>query len=162
MDPLLLAKLLFLLLAANGAPILARRVLGARWDTAIDGGRLLGDRQPLFGPAKTWRGIIAALLITPLLAALLGLPPLLGALVAVLAMFGDLLSSFTKRRLRITPSSMALGLDQIPEALLPLLACRQYLGMDWGTVVLLVALFLILELLLSRLLYRLNIRRQPY
>jgi hypothetical protein len=41
---------------------------------------------------------------------------------------GAPLSSFIKRRLALVPSSQAIGLDQIPESLFPLLACRQ-LGM---------------------------------
>jgi hypothetical protein len=39
-------------------------------------------------------------------------------------MAGDLFSSFLKRRLNLPPSSPALGLDQVPESLFPLLACR--------------------------------------
>ena len=38
-------------------------------------------------------------------------------------MTGDLFSSFIKRRFGSAPSSQALGLDQIPESLLPLVAC---------------------------------------
>ena len=38
-------------------------------------------------------------------------------------MAGDLLSSFTKRRMRLASSSMAPGIDQVPESVLPL-TCR--------------------------------------
>jgi hypothetical protein len=40
------------------------------------------------------------------------------------AMIGDLFSSFLKRRLRMPPGSVAIGLDQIPEALLPALVAK--------------------------------------
>jgi CDP-archaeol synthase len=49
--------------------------------------------------------------------------------VAATAMAGDLLSSFVKRRFGLAPSSKATGLDQIPEALFPLLACRSALSL---------------------------------
>ncbi len=162
MDLLLSGKLLFLLLVANGAPILGRLLFGTRWSQPVDGELRFIDGEPLFGPSKTWRGIIAALLITPLFASLLALPLLLGVLIATLAMLGDLLSSFTKRRLRIAPSGMAIGLDQVPESLLPLLGAGIFLGIDWFAIAQLTLIFLILELLLSRILYWLNIRKQPY
>ena len=77
-------------------------------------------------------------------------------------MAGDLLSSFAKRRLGRPSSSQALGLDQVPESLLPLLACRVPLGLGWLDVAVLVGVFLVGELLVSRLLYRLHIRDRPY
>ncbi|HXK57554.1 MAG TPA: CDP-archaeol synthase, partial [Gammaproteobacteria bacterium] len=83
-------------------------------------------------------------------------------LIGGFAMLGDLLSSFFKRRLGLNPSAMAFGLDQIPESLLPLLVCRPLLDLSWLQVCLLTLGFLILELLLSQLLYRLGIRRHPY
>ena len=162
MDLLLSAKLLFLLLAANGAPILGRLVFAERFSQPVDGNHHLSDGQPLLGPSKTWRGILLAMLITPLIAVLLGLPTAIGLLIAALAMLGDLLSSFIKRRLRIAPSGMALGLDQIPESLLPLLGAGLYFEMDWLAFAELTLIFLILELLLSRVLYWLHIRKQPY
>lgn len=162
MDLLLSGKILFLLLAANGAPILARILFGARLSHPVDGQHRLADGQPVFGASKTWRGIGIALLSTPLLALLIALPPLVGAVIATLAMTGDLLSSFIKRRLRIEPSGMAFGLDQLPESLLPLIAVGWYYEMDWRLVLGLTLIFLVLELVLSRVLYWLHIRKQPY
>lgn len=156
------AKLLLLLITANGAPILAHYLLGSRWDRPIDAGRAFIDGQLLLGPSKTWRGVLAALLITPLIAGMLSLPPSLGVIIAAMAMLGDLLSSFLKRRLRITPSGMALGLDQIPESLLPLLAVRAQFALGITDIILISLIFMALELVLSRILYRLNIRKRPY
>ena len=162
MDCLLAAKALFLLMAANGAPILARNLLRRRFDRPIDNHRRLADGQPLFGPSKTWRGVIAALVATPVVALALSLSPWIGLLTAAFAMMGDLLSSFVKRRMRIVPSDMALGLDQIPESLLPLSVVGPLLGIGWSTVLLSTLVFLVLELALSQLLYRMNIRKRPY
>ena len=77
-------------------------------------------------------------------------------------MAGDLVSSFIKRRLGRPPSTRAIGLDQIPESLLPLLACKLPLLLSWMDIFAGVVLFLVGELLLSRLLYRAHIRDQPY
>ena len=162
MDYTLAAKVLLLLMAANGAPILARKLLGSRFNRPIDSQRRLADGQPLFGPSKTWRGLFTALLTTPVVAALVSLSPWIGLLTAAFAMAGDLLSSFVKRRMRIPPSDMALGLDQIPESLLPLLVVGPLLGVGASTILLLTLLFLVLELALSQVLYRFNIRRRPY
>ncbi len=154
--------LLLLILVANGAPVLATRLFGAYGARALDGGRRLPDGRPLFGSSKTWRGLLAALACTVVVAWMLGFAPRLGFAVGAGAMLGDLGSSFVKRRLGLASSSRALGLDQIPESLLPLLAVREALGLDATAIAALVAAFVALELLLSRLLYRLHIRKQPY
>jgi hypothetical protein len=57
---------------------------------------------------------------------------------------------------------MAPGLDQIPEALLPTVAAAFYLELTLLDVVLIVALFFSLEVILSPLLFLLNIRKRPY
>ena len=55
-------ELLVLLVAVNGAPILAARLLGGRWDAPVDGGCRCPDGHRVFGAAKTWRGRLAGLL----------------------------------------------------------------------------------------------------
>ncbi len=160
MDPLLsIIVPLLLLLAANGAPILARGLLGGRLDAPIDGGLQLSDGRPLFGPTKSWRGLCAALLLTSCVALLLGLPWWLGALFGLFAMVGDLLSSFIKRRINIAPHGRAAGLDQLPEALLPLWLLNDQLGVDMSEIVAIVVLFWLISMLLSPLIYRLQRRK---
>ena len=155
-------KLLLLLTFANGTPVIARKIFGSRLDCTVDGGVRFLDGQPLFGRSKTVRGVVLSVVITALAAPLLGFPWTTGAAIAALAMLGDLISSFTKRRLKLPPSSMALGLDQIPESLLPLLVYRSRLGLGGWDITIVVAVFFIGELLLSRVLFRLNIRDRPY
>lgn len=77
-------------------------------------------------------------------------------------MVGDALGSFLKRRLAIAPQGRAVGLDQIPEALLPLWLLHHALGLGLAQILLLVAIFTLLEMALSPLLYRLHIRLRPY
>jgi CDP-2,3-bis-(O-geranylgeranyl)-sn-glycerol synthase len=64
--------------------------------------------------------------------------------------------------MNFSPSSQAIGLDQLPESLLPMLACRNVLSLTAGDIVLGVAIFFVGELVLSRLLYHLNFRDRPY
>ena len=157
-----IAASLLLLLVVNGAPILARWLLGARESFPIDAHRIAPDGKPWLGPSKTVRGLVAAILAGSICAPVLGYSAAVGAAVGLLAMGGDLLSSFIKRRLGIASSGKALGLDQIPEALLPLAALRSIFDLSWAAVLLEVVAFLVLELLLSRILFRLRLRKRPY
>jgi CDP-2,3-bis-(O-geranylgeranyl)-sn-glycerol synthase len=52
--------------------------------------------------------------------------------------------------------------DQIPESLLPMLACRNVLSFTIADIVLAVGIFLVTELILSRLLYKAHLRDTPY
>lgn len=162
-SPLLLYLQLTLLLGvANGAPLFGHALLRSRFARPLDGGVRLFDGRRLFGPSKTLRGVLLALISTPVAAELFGLGGGAGLTVAAWAMLGDLASSFTKRRLGMPASSQALGLDQIPESLLPLLAVRSRFGLSALEIGLLVLAFVVLELAISRVLYRLRLRDQPY
>jgi CDP-2,3-bis-(O-geranylgeranyl)-sn-glycerol synthase len=153
---------LFLLLVANGSPVLVRYFFGQHCAYSVDGGLTAPDGFPWFGHSKTFRGIFFAIVLTAVAAIFIDVSWQTGALFGTFAMLGDLVSSFIKRRSGLTPSSKANGLDQIPESLFPLVACANELRLVWQDVVLLVFLFWILEVLLSRILYRLHIRNRPY
>lgn len=162
MHVLAIAQVLALVTAANGTPVLVKKILRDRFAWPLDFGVELSDRYRLFGPSKTVRGVVLAVVAGCGTAPLVGLPTALGLRVASLAMLGDLLSSFLKRRLHRPPSSRALGLDQIPESLLPLLSCIGPLGLTLADVAAGTAVFFFGELLISRLLFRMHLRDQPY
>ncbi|HTO82723.1 MAG TPA: CDP-archaeol synthase [Methylomirabilota bacterium] len=162
MHPLIDFQLLLLIALANVAPLIGKRILGGSLAHPLDGGRAFFDGRPLFGASKTVRGILLAVLLASVAAPLVGLPAAIGARVAGAAMAGDLLSSFVKRRLGLPPSSKATGLDQIPESLLPLLACRSPLSLTIADIAAVVAVFFVGEVVLSRLFYRLGLRDRPY
>jgi hypothetical protein len=162
MHPLAVAQLLILLTLANGSPVVAKLVLRDRFSLAVDGNRKFIDGRPLLGRAKTIRGILVAIVVTTASAPLIGLDLGIGLTVGATAMAGDLLSSFCKRRLGLAPSSRATGLDQIPESLFPLLACRQALDLTAVDIAVVCAVFFVGEVLLSRLLFRLHLRERPY
>jgi CDP-diglyceride synthetase len=123
---------LVLLVAAHATPWAAARLLGDRLAAPIDGGMKLRDGRRLLGEHKTWRGLVVAMLGCALAAALLGDTLLLGLEFAAWSVAGDLASSLVKRRLRLEPGTEIPGLDQIPEALAPLLVLCGPLGI--GTV----------------------------
>ena len=154
MQLLHILQLLVLMTLANGTPIVAKKIFGPRFSFPLDAGTIFFDGRPLFGPSKTIRGILISVLITTAIAPLIGLE---GA-----AMAGDLFSSFVKRRLDFPPSSQALGLDQVPESLFPMLACRDALSLTIPDIALGVGVFFIGELVLSRLLYQVHVRDEPY
>jgi CDP-diglyceride synthetase len=162
MQAILILQLLILLAVANGTAVVAKKVLGDAFARPLDGGAVFVDGRPLFGPTKTIRGIVLSLLATPLSASLMGLEWKVGALVAIGAMAGDLFSSFVKRRLGLPPSSMAIGLDQIPESLLPLIAAGMLLPVTLLDIVAVVTIFFVGELMLSRILFKLRLRDRPY
>jgi CDP-diglyceride synthetase len=158
----LVIEVWLLLLIANGAPVVAKRVLGSRLAYPLDGGRNFIDGQPLLGSSKTIRGIVASILATSIGALLLGYSIQTGILFATASLSGDLVSSFIKRRLKLPPSSKASGLDQLPESILPLLLCWQALGLNIPTAAAVILLFVVGEPVLSKLLFRLKIRDHPY
>ena len=137
---MLIAKLLVLLTVANGTPVIAAKILGNNSALPLDGNETLSDGRPLFGSSKTLRGVV----------------------VALTAMIGDLFSSFVKRRLGMDNSSQFTGLDQIPESLLPLLVCMFLLPLTALDVVIATVIFFVGALIVSRILFKLNIRERPY
>jgi CDP-2,3-bis-(O-geranylgeranyl)-sn-glycerol synthase len=159
---LLVFKLLVLLSVANGAPVITAKAFGQHCSSALDRGFKFFDGNPLFGKSKTIRGIGASILSSTIVAPLLDLDWKIGATVGAVAMAGDLFSSFVKRRLNLAPSSRATGLDQIPESLFPLLACRAALALSALDIAAGAAVFLVGEILLSWPLYKAHIRDRPY
>lgn len=155
-------EVLVLLSAANGAPVMATRLLGQRWAWPLDGGATARDGRRVLGVSKTVRGVVVAVLATSVAAALMGLGWQLGAVFGAASMAGDLSSSFVKRRLGIQSSGQALGLDQIPEALFPLLACAMAFGFTFVDVLVLVGSFTVGQIVVSPVMYLLGIRRRPY
>jgi hypothetical protein len=162
MHPLAILQMIVLLTLANGTPVVAKKVLGSRCSWPLDGGVRFLDGGPLVGASKTIRGVVLAVAATTAGAPLIGLDWRVGALAGSAAMAGDLLSSFTKRRLDRPASSRATGLDQIPESLLPLLACSTLMPLSVADIAAGVVVFFVGEVLLSRLLYRFRLRDRPY
>jgi hypothetical protein len=162
MQPVLLFKLLLLLAVANGTPLFAKKLFGDNLSYPVDGRLLFLDGRRVFGPSKTIRGATLAIALTAAAAPWLGFDVATGIAIGVAAMVGDLFSSFCKRRAALPASARATGLDQIPEALFPLLVCRIWFELSLLDIAVGVAVFFLGEILLSRLLHQLHLREQPY
>jgi CDP-2,3-bis-(O-geranylgeranyl)-sn-glycerol synthase len=146
---LIAAKLLLLVLIANGAPLAMKVLLGRRWAVPLDGGRRLADGRPVLGESKTLRGLVAGIAAPAVAAPLLGLDIAVGLTIGALAMLGDIVSSFVKRRMRLAPSANAPLLDQLPEVLFPLLVVRSEFDLTWLTLVELIGVFVVINLALT-------------
>ncbi|MCP5364208.1 MAG: CDP-archaeol synthase [Hyphomicrobiales bacterium] len=156
MQPIVILQVLILVFVANGTPVVAKKVWGGHLSYPVDGGLRFMDGRRVLGPSKTVRGLFVSILLTSACAPLIGLDWNIGAVIACAAMAGDLFSSFVKRRQRLPASAQAIGLDQVPESLFPLLACQSMLALTVVDIVVGVVLFFMGERILSRLLYRLR------
>lgn len=125
------ADLLLFLIWLNFLPFLAHLLLGERWAWPLDASRRLWDGRPILGSHKTLRGVLAALAGGTVAAPLLGLPWTTALLAAALAMLGDLLTSFLKRRLEQPSGKPIFALDQGLEGGLPLLVLAPAMGLSW-------------------------------
>ena len=143
------AQCFALIVTANIVPPAVRIVTKNCCAWPVDGGLDWFDGRPLFGRSKTLRGLVLAVVGGAAVGHLISLTWTLGALAAISAMAGDLLSSFCKRRLGLGASAPAPGLDQIPESLLPAIACAGPLGLSWYDIVTIVVLFTIGDAIMS-------------
>lgn len=137
----LAVKLLVLLWSINFAPPLLTFVCDVKWDRPLDRGRRMRDGHPVFGDHKTERGVWGGIIAGGLIGLGFGFPLWLGLSAGALSMFGDLLSSFIKRRLDLPSGKVVPGLDQVFEGTLPFLVLSPYWSLDLWTTALLIFVF---------------------
>lgn len=135
-------KIVLFLLWCNFLPPLSNFIFGERFSFPLDAHIKWFDNKPLFGPHKTLRGLLFAVVGGALCFQLLGVDLQVAGVAALLAMAGDLLSSFIKRRLVIKSGDSAPLLDQFFEGLFPVLYLQSHLFLTWKEVVLVLAIFL--------------------
>ncbi|MBL7206371.1 MAG: CDP-2,3-bis-(O-geranylgeranyl)-sn-glycerol synthase [Candidatus Aenigmarchaeota archaeon] len=160
--------------AANGlVPILKGR-------HAIDGGRSFLDR-PLFGPGKTWEGLLFGTMIggaiafiqqlahpylpwniSPVALNIIPMTIMLGLFLGFGAMFGDLIGSFLKRRFGLGRGRPAPLLDQEDFLLGALLFASFVITLEISWVILLVVITPIVHWIASIIGYVLRIKREPW
>jgi len=150
-DPFRLLSALLLLMVANAAPWAAARLTRGRFAAPLDCGATFGDGTRLLGDHKSWRGLLAGVLACAVAARLLGSSSLLGLAFGALSLAADAASSFVKRRFHLPPGFEMPGLDQFPEALVPLLILSQPLGIGVLGSVGVALVFLLLDLAVMRL-----------
>lgn len=139
---LIVIKVAAFLLWVNFLPPLANMIWGERFNRPIDGGGLWFDQHPIFGHHKTIRGALISLLGGTAVAPLFGVDLPVAAAAALLAMAGDLLSSFIKRRQNMPSGGNAIVLDQIFESLFPTLFLKLSLQLSWLQVLFIILCFI--------------------
>lgn len=148
------ARALALLIAANASPVIVAKLARQRWASPLDFGWVLPDGQRLFGSHKTWRGLISGILAGAMAAALMRLPLSVGAGFAAVSLIADALSSMVKRRMKLEPGTESLWLDQLAEALLPLVLFAGVLSLDTAQVIVVTLVFIMLDAAFVRLRHR--------
>jgi CDP-2,3-bis-(O-geranylgeranyl)-sn-glycerol synthase len=156
---------------ANAAPV----VFGGGYP--LDAGKLFLDGKPLFGSNKTIRGFFAGLLVGTLsgfvlgsLYQLEGFPKnflfqynlLLGFMLSLGALTGDLLHSFLKRRLNISPGSPLPVADQLDFVLGALLFSVVIYPPPWLSALIILALTPPIHLLTNFLAYLIGVKKTPW
>ncbi len=139
-----------LLLAANGTPVVAAWLLGSRVAWPLDAGREFRDGRRLLGAHKTWRGLVLGIVVAGIAGAAMRIGVSTAAAFGALALAGDLVSSFFKRRLGRVPGRESLLLDPLPESVLPMLVLQRQLGLDAAALLGTTLLFALLNVTFSR------------
>ncbi len=163
--------------AANGlTPILGLR----KGLHPIDGGRRFKG-EPLFGPGKTWEGLIFGTImggligliemlaysylpfsISPVPLNIVPMSLILGLLLGFGAMSGDLAGSFIKRRLKIPRGRPAPVLDQEDFLAGALVFSLLIIPLEASWVILLVFVTFVVHILANMIGYVLKIKKQPW
>jgi CDP-2,3-bis-(O-geranylgeranyl)-sn-glycerol synthase len=154
MDFAAAGRALLMIAAASSVPWAIGQLFGNRWAWPLDFGSVLRDGRRLFGAHKTWRGLVAGMAACTLIGWALGPGWLVGCGVGAAALAGDALSSAAKRRSNRPPGAEFPGLDQLPEALLPLLIFHAPLGISIEVAFALTLVFTILDLVFTPLRHR--------
>lgn len=118
---------------ANMVPVAAARIV-PRWNARLDAGRTARDGRPLLGANKTWRGLVAGLVVgavAALLLAMLAFGPVrtldfgraggaswwriaaFGGIVGTMTLVGDATKSYVKRRLDRPAGASWFPFDQL-------------------------------------------------
>ncbi len=153
--------ILLILGVSNFLPILGRWLMGERMAAPVDLGIRWLDGRPVFGPHKTWRGLILSIAGAGIFSNLTGIGLAPGMKLAAISMGGDLLSSFIKRRRGLRSGASVPLIDQGLESMFSLAILRTELCLTWIEVFLLTGLFILFDIILSPILYRLGVRRNP-
>lgn len=167
---------------ANAAPVLAARLPGLNdWNTPLDLGKTFRGRR-IFGANKTWRGLLAGLLVASLAVAvqhwlavnasfpnffsgnvnyflsnILWLGPLLG----LGAIGGDALESFAKRQVGVKPGQSWFPFDQIDYILGGLLLSLVIVRLGLQDYALILITWFVLHLATVYFAHKLGLRADP-
>jgi CDP-diglyceride synthetase len=137
------------LIVSNAGAWASGVMLRNAWSAPMDFGLVMPDGERLLGSHKTWRGFVIGTAACSIAAYLTGFSLIFGAGFGAASLLGDALSSCAKRRMRLRSGRNVPGLDQLPEALLPLVIFGSSLHLGSVGIAAVAAMFLILNLLLE-------------
>lgn len=180
---MILAAIWFFLPAglANAAPVFAAKLPGPKWlKTPLDLGKSWRGKR-LLGDNKTWRGLVAGILIATLVIALQkyyfthnlwvlehswfdyrpGIIWLLGPLFGLGALLGDAIESFFKRQRAVKPGQPWFPFDQIDYILGGLLASRFIVALPFSNYLWVLGTYFGLHLITVYVGYLLGFRERP-
>lgn len=166
----------------NMAPIFAAHLPVLRhYNAPMDGGKYLRGVR-LLGSNKTWRGLIAGVVVGAVVAVtqtvLLGYMPdvqeylalpnlslamglLIGALLGFGALAGDALKSFFKRQLRIAPGKSWVPFDQTDFIIGAAICTAPFVRLDTAVYLWALALLCLLHFLVSFLGWKVGMKKSP-
>jgi len=147
----------------------------------IDGGKYFIDKKPLFGPGKTWEGLILGGLIAGLIGLIehfsypylpwelspvpLTIIPMsffLGFVLGIGAMFGDLIGAFFKRRLGLKRGEPAILLDQIDFLIFAFIFASFFVKLKTEWFILLLVITPLIHWFACFIGYLLKLKREPW
>ena len=140
----------------------------------IDYGRTFLDGKPIFGAHKTFRGFFAGLLIGTLVGVLQSVssklfstpffeyPLLLGFTISLGALLGDLVDSFIKRRLNLSPGAPFPIADQLDFVVGALLFSLFVSPPSLTTALLIIVVTPPIHLLTNFIAYLLGVKKTPW
>lgn len=182
---------------ANMAPVFVARLIPA-WNAPMDGGRDAADGRRILGPGKTWRGLAGGAFfggVTALVLSLLapvtsfvldaddfgrsaGASPsnifLFGSVLGALALVGDAVKSYFKRRRAIERGGSWIPFDQLDFVvfglagvflfswLLPAGWVAEAFLTDWVVLATLLVLTPVLHLTVNRIGYWMGLKEVPW
>lgn len=167
--------------AANAAPVFAAAIpFLKKFDAPLDGGKTFRGRQ-LLGPHKTWRGIVAGIVVATVviwLQTLLfshftwarymaddvnytRLPLLLGPLFALGALGGDAIESFFKRQRGIRSGGTWVPFDQLDYIIGSILVSLFFVTLPLVEYVWLFVIWFVAHIIASCIGYRLGLKQDP-
>lgn len=180
---LLVGALWFFLPAglANGAPVIAAHVPGLRrWRTPMDFGKRYRAKQ-IFGPNKTWRGLMVGIVTATLVVALQRYVYsrsawafdhswinytqskiwLLGPLFGLGALGADALESFFKRQWNINPGHSWFPFDQIDYIIGGCLLSLIIVRLSFFYYIVTLLTWFVMHILVSYLAYTVGLKNKP-
>jgi CDP-2,3-bis-(O-geranylgeranyl)-sn-glycerol synthase len=139
------------------------------WKTPVIPDRITFRGKPIIGKNKTWRGLIAGTLLGVLVYLIqaritTGLEIYdyssitLGFLLAFGAVFGDMVESFVKRQMNITPGAKFIPWDQIDHPLMGMLLALFVVDLSWMFFLTGLAITFFLHVLINFISYGIKMR----